>query len=158
MIRVVTSDLWTADAPLAWLAMKIVHGALDQEITSLPPRRGGQAEVAGHDLHPHSLLEDSLVEKAAPSLKAKHTRAFWLGHVTWNLCESFGWTSIESKDPDLVDTYWTKTSHMPLEVLFESNLLLSIILHIFVMSEGISVQTGTARNYAINCTRVYLQS
>ena len=52
------------------------RGAPDQETTSLPPREG-QAETAGCDLYPHSLLEDSLVEQAGPSLKAKHPHGGW---------------------------------------------------------------------------------
>ena len=68
---------------------EIAHGAPDQEITSLLPREG-QAEAAGCDLHPRSQLEDSLVEQAGPSLKAKHPHAFWVGHVTWNLHDSYG--------------------------------------------------------------------
>ena len=58
-------------------------GYENQEITSLP-LRDRQAEAAGCDLHPRSLLEDSLVEQAGPSFKAKHPHAFWVGHVTWN--------------------------------------------------------------------------
>lgn len=87
--REVTSDLWTAKAPLSWLALKRARGA-PRPGNNQPPTK--EDSTAGCDLYPHSLLEDSLVEQAgpSPSSAAKHPHAFWVGHVTWNLHESYG--------------------------------------------------------------------